>query len=443
MISGARTAIDWLRGLFDETDVSRPLKWGYCAIGTMVVTIVLWSAVMPLAESITAPGTISVSAQRRTIAHVDGGKVAVLHVKEGDHVDAGQPLITLDDNQAKSELERLSYQHYARLARIDRLTAERDGTDLIQFRDGLHNEAATDSQFTQLMQSESRLFASRREAAAAKDALYAEQGRKATEQRKHFRLQLESMDRQLAIVKKQAANAKDLHAKGFGTNSNAIAFQRELEQLITQRLQIDTRINELDGVIEDSALRRRIHRTEIADEIDRHIIDAQQEAAELDKSIDLVRRRLDNLMIRSSVEGVIVALRVRSTNDVVRPADPILDIVPLDSNFQVEAHVSPTKIDGVVTGLPVDVRFPSFATMQIPAIPGRIARVSADVLDDDQQQQYYKILVSLDTLSPLDERGIDIMPGMPTEVIIRKRDRSLVEYAFAPLTNHLAKAVVK
>ena len=443
MITATHRAGAWLSSLFHETDTSWPLKLGYIGIGIMAAALTFWSAVMPLAESIIAPGTISVSAQRRSIAHVDGGKVAKLHIKEGDYVEAEQPLITLDGSRTRSELEALHYQRYARQAKIDRLIAERDRVETISFHDELVKEAASNLQVAQILESEVRQFSSRRDALAAKDALHAERGQKAKEQRQHFVLQRESMDRQITIVRRQAANAEELYGKGFGTKSSAHAFQRELEQLITQRLQIDTKINELDGVIEDSSLNRKIGETQIADEIERDITNAQREVAELSKKIDVVRRRLDNLVIKSSVEGAVVALRVKSTNDVVKPADPILDIIPVDSTFMVEAHVSPTKIDGIVAALPVEIRFPSFATLQIPAISGRIVSVSADVLDDDQrQQQYYKILISMDNLDELEERNLDIIPGMPTEVIVKKRDRTLFEYALAPLTNHLATAVV-
>lgn len=425
-----------------KTYLSSPLGIGYLAVGLMLIMISLWSIAMPLAESIVASGTVNVTAQRRTIAHLEGGKIASLQVQEGDRVEAGQPLVSLDDQEIRSELDVLLYQRYARLAKIDRLLAERDQVDAVQFRMELSDEAPNDPQVTQLLDGELRNFSSRRNEALAKIALFSDRIAKAGEQKNSIRLQTKSLDRQLKIVRDQANNAQKLYEKGFGTKSTAIAFQREIEQLISRDLQIKSEINELNGIIEDSRLNKAIHQTEAAKSIEAEILAAQNEVAELDEKIDAIRVRLRNLIVRSPVAGVIVELQVTSASDIIKPASPILDILPADTSYRVEAHIPPTDIDGIVEGLPVEVRFPSFAGTQIPTITGSIIRVSADVLNDDNQQlQYYKILVSIDDWT--EKSGeFDVIPGMPTEIIVRKKDRSILEYFLAPVTNHISRAVV-
>ena len=425
-----------------EGSHSLPLRLGYAAVGAMALILCLWSIAMPLAESIVASGTISVSAQRREIAHLHGGKIAELYIKEGDPVAAGQALIRLDDREAQSEIEVLLYQRYARQARIDRLSAERNRTATVHFRDDLVRNVKTDLQIAQLLSGEERNFLSRNAAMMARLTLLDEQRDKASDQKKRLLLQKSSVDRQLEIVREQAVNAQDLYEKGYGTRSQAIALRREVEKLITQRLQIEAEINTLDGVIQDTKLNKNIYLTEEANNIEGDILAAQNEIAELDEKIKTAKTHLDGLVIRSSVDGVVVELRVTSVGDVIKPAAPLLDVLPLDSGYLVEAHIAPTDIEGIVKGLPVEVRFPSLVGMGTPSVSGEVLRVSADVLaSDDKKHHYYQLLVSIDDQKKVSQR-FEIIPGMPTEIIVRKKDRSLLEYIFAPVTDHLSRAVV-
>jgi len=422
--------------------LSSPLGLGYLAIGFMLIMISSWSIAMPLADSIVASGTVNVTAQRRTIAHLEGGKIAALHVQEGDLVETDQPLVSLNGQELQSDLDVLLYQRYARLAKIDRLLAERDQRDAVEFRAELSMEASGDTQVAQLLDGELRKFSSRRNEADAKIALLSDRIDKAREQKVSLDLQTNSLDRQLKIVKEQAENAENLLQKGYGTKSTVIAFRREIEQLISRNLQIKSEVNELNGIIEVSRLNQTIHQTEAAKSIEEETLAAQNEVAELDEKIEAMKNRLQNLIIRSPVAGVIVELQVTSASDIIRPATPILDILPTDNNYRVEAHIPPSDIDGIVNGLPVTIRFPAFAGMNIPKVTGTVIRVSADVLDDaHQQHQYYKILVSIDDWAET-FADFDVIPGMPTEIIVRKKDRSLLEYFFAPVTNHISRAVV-
>ena len=406
----------------------------------MAVSISIWAIAVPLTESTIVSGTVSVSAQRRTLAHVEGGRVEQLFVLEGETVQPGQALLKLATQELESQLEMLRYQHVARLARLDRLTAERNSAEELVFRPALLELTLKNTVMAQFIEAEKRNFDARKDSFAAKEALIDEPAMSATGQRTRLSKQIQSLDRQLEIVRQQASNANNLYQKGYGTQSRAIAFEREVEQLITRRLEIEANLADLDGVIEEAERQRALHRAEFRDNLESEVLLAERDIAEIEGRIRVIEKDIENHTVRSDVHGIVVDLRNISANDVITPASPMIDIVPTDSTFIVEAHLAPTEIDGVSEGLEVEVSFPAFAPKDLSGLKGLLTLVSADVVEDTTTPHaYYRIHVAIQDWSAIDEQ-VEIIPGMPADILIKKSKRTLLQYILAPLTDHAKRA---
>lgn len=419
---------------------TRPIAIGYAGLLAMTLAISAWTIAIPLTESTVAAGTVSVSAQRRTVAHVDGGRIEQLFVQEGDLVQPGQALVKLDTQELESELETLRYKHFARAVTIDRLTAERDNADELTIRPSLLELAATNEPMAQFLEAEQRNFNARKDAYVANKALLDEPSTHAKQQRERLAQQLQSLDRQLVIVRRQAANASELYRKGFGTQSNAVAFEREVEQLITRRLELETDFAEFDHVIEEAERKTALYKAKFKDDLESETLLAKREIAEIDGKIRTIEKNIENHTIRSNVHGIVVDLRNLSVNNVVTAATPMIDIVPTDSTFIVEIHLPPTEIDGIVEGLEAEVRLHAFASTDIQGIKGHVTLVSADVVEDTATRHtYYRVHVAIQDLASLDGRT-EIIPGMPADVLINKRERTLLQYFLTPLVDHATKA---
>jgi len=425
---------------FLKNILEQPITIGYAGLILMVTATSLWAIAVPLTEATIAPGTVSVSAQRRTVSHVYGGKVDRLLVSEGDAVEPGQTLLKLDTEELNSELEVLRYQHFAREAAVDRLTAERVGTNEWEFQPTLLHQAAANPALMQFLEGEKRNFEARRQSYIAKKAMLEEPSKESTEQRARLLKQIGSIDRQLTIVREEAVNAAKLFEKGYGTRSRAVALERDVEQLITNRIELETALAELRNTIDDAARQQILHEAEFKNDVESEVLSAEREIADIEGQIRALEKKVNNQVVQANVHGIVVDLRNLSVNDVIRPATPIIDILPTDSKLIVEAHLAPTEIDGVAEGLDVDVRFPAFATGGLSDIRGRLTFVSADVVQDAQTPQaYYRIQVAIEDW-PIADNGIEIIPGMPAEILIKKHERTLLEYILAPLTDHVVKA---
>ena len=119
-----------------------------------------------------------------------------------------------------------------------------------------------------------------------------------------------------------------------------------------------------------------------------------------------------------------------------------MDIVPEDQALLIEARVAPHLIDRVTRGLPVDVRFSSFAHTPQLVVDGKVASVSGDLLVDQHTgMSYYlaRVGVTAEGLKKLGKR--QLQPGMPVEVIFLTGERSMLTYLLSPLTKRLAASM--
>ena len=135
-------------------------------------------------------------------------------------------------------------------------------------------------------------------------------------------------------------------------------------------------------------------------------------------------------------------MQVHTPRSVLRPADPVLFIVPQDRPLVIAAQVNPINVDEVWEGQEVTLRFSGLDQRQTPELFGTVARLSPDAfVDDATQASYYRAEIELseDQVARLPE-GTVLVPGMPVEAYIRTTDRSPMAYLVKPLTDYFVKA---
>jgi protease secretion system membrane fusion protein len=120
----------------------------------------------------------------------------------------------------------------------------------------------------------------------------------------------------------------------------------------------------------------------------------------------------------------------------------VLDVVPANEALMLETRIQPHLIDSIHAGMPVDVRFSSFARSPQLMVQGQLASVSGDMLTDPQTGLGYylsRVAVTPEGLKKLGKR--QMQPGMPVEVVFRTGERSLLTYLLHPLTKRIAASM--
>ena len=132
---------------------------------------------------------------------------------------------------------------------------------------------------------------------------------------------------------------------------------------------------------------------------------------------------------------------VHALQSVVRAAEPILYIIPNDTELVVDARIDPTQIDQIHRGQNAVLRFSAFNSRTTPEIFGVVHTVAPDIVEDERTQQaYYKAEIALkeDELAKLDEQ--ELLPGMPVEVYIRTGERTPFNYMVKPISDYFNRA---
>src|SRR5262245_52818579 len=96
-----------------------------------------WAAVTPLGSAVVASGFVTTQGNKKTIQHLEGGIIKEILIREGQHVEAGQIILRLDDTTPRANFEIYGNQLYAAVARESRLATEVDGSPEIRFPDEL------------------------------------------------------------------------------------------------------------------------------------------------------------------------------------------------------------------------------------------------------------------------------------------------------------------
>ncbi|MDR9440082.1 MAG: HlyD family efflux transporter periplasmic adaptor subunit, partial [Halomonas sp.] len=165
--------------------------------------------------------------------------------------------------------------------------------------------------------------------------------------------------------------------------------------------------------------------------------------AEAEERITSLSDLVNRTTIVAPVSGTVVGRQVHSEGAVIRGGDPILDIVPAGDGFVVEARVPNRDIDNIYIGQSANIRFSAFNQRLTNEIAGEVIHVSADSFEDEATgQMYYKARVRVTDEGEQDmTEQMQLLSGMPAEVLIKTGERTFASYIAKPITDMLARAM--
>ena len=416
-----------------------PILVGVLALVILIGGFGYWSVEARIAGAVIASGTVQVEGRRQVVEHPEGGVVTAINARNGDVVTAGDVLLQLDPSRLTSELSIVEGQLQELLVRKARLMAERDGLGDIP-------SVATLSDLPQpspgLVDGERRLFDARAAGLAEESEQLDEQIQQIENRILGTGSQANALDEQIAFAAEDLSNQRTLLDQQLTQASQVLRLERDLSQLKGQRAQLDAQVAELKG--QSAALRiQKIRLTTSRRE------EATAELRDLEfREVELVERRLDlkdrieRLALKAPVSGVVFGSVIDAPQSVVRPADPVLYIVPQDQPIVIEARLNPVDIDQVFVGQEAVLRLTALDQRTTPEISGTVRVVSADaVIDQSTGVSYYaaEILPLPDGLELVGAEAI--VPGMPVEAFIQTNERRPIDYLTQPLTDYIARAM--
>ncbi len=396
-----------------------------------------WAIQAQISGAIVSTGKIEVDQNRQIVQHPDGGVVDDILVEEGDI------LIQLDSTLLASELTIIEGQLFELMARRGRLEAERDSEDGIDFDTEIMDLAKIDEVVRDQMAGQVRLFLAHSASIEKEIEQLGKRRLQITDQIVGIDAQMDAMNVQLELLAQELSNQQELLDKGLAQIARVLNLQREearlsgtLGELKAQRAQAEGRITELEIEILKIETQRR-------EEAITRLRDLQFQELELAEQRRSLQERLSRLEIRAPVYGIVYGMQVFAKRSVIRPADPVLYLVPQDKPLVITAQVEPIHVDELYVNQEVSVRFSALDSRTTPELFGKVTQVSADAFQDEQTAfSYYRAEIELNEgeIDRLPE-GTILIPGMPVETYMKTTDRSPLEYLVKPLADYFAKAM--
>lgn len=425
------------------SDTGRAARFGLWVLAVGFGGFLLWAGLAPLDEGVPAQGAVSIDTKRKTVQHLSGGIVKEVLVREGELVKEGQVLMRLDEAMARANFETVRQRYLGLRATQGRLLAEQAGQSAITFHPDLL-EAKADPLIRQQMLTQEQLFQSRR-AALRSDLQGIEEGIQGQE---GLLVAYEAMavnrKSQLALLNEELNNTRAMVKEGYVPRNRQLELERmvfESNAAIAELLGNATRARRLIAEMRQRAMaRQQEYRKEVESQLAEVTRDVQSDA----ERIVSVREELARTVIKAPSTGQVVGLAVQTVGGVIQPGQKIMDIVPGNAPLVLEMRVPPHLIDKVQAGLPVDIRFSTFAHSPQLVVEGKVVSVSGDLLSEQGPAgpiTYYlaRVEVTPDGHKMLGNR--QMQPGMPAEMVIKTGERTLLTYLLHPLTKRLAASM--
>ena len=412
-----------------------PAIAGYVLIVGTFLVLGGWSAFARLDSAITATGVVSAETNRKTVQHLEGGIVREIHVREGQHVQAGQVLFRLDRTQAKAGYELQRNQLDSAIAQEARLIAERDGQDQIALPQELLDRA-DDPNVKRAIADQVAQFQER--CGSLKGGVQILDAKI-----DQYQLEIEGLKQersgtanQLGFVNEELVDVRQLFEKQLTQKSRLMLLERErsrLEGLIGRSTADESKAR---NGIEEARLQIRQLRQKFQEDVANSMLETRQKINDLREKVRVAQDVLSRVDILSPTTGVAQNLRVFTSSGVVKAGEPMVDVVPERDALIVQAHVQPQDTENLQPGMPAEVRFSSFQTRILPIIVGKVESISRDRLVDEQTKQpYFLAQVVVDDIPSFVKDRLSA--GMPADVIFPTGERTVLDYLVRPLKDRL------
>jgi len=432
---------DVMPELASRDDPRREMILGGVVIFLFFGVFMGWSLIAHLDAAAYGVGQIGVEGHRQTIQHREGGAISAIYVKEGQHVTAGQVMISLAPAEVEAG-ESAMASHVINLEALRaRLLAERLHTSIAEPREfvGLTGEDRTEAD--EAMRVQRAEMIARARSISSQKSVYGQRAAQLNAQITGLNQQVDATDRQSKLIGDELSATQTLADKGYASINRLRALERDAAGLSGSRA---------DQASNAARARAQIGETEVEsigldnqrqEEIAKDLRDTENDLSDSLPKLAQLKIQLANTQIRAPSSGTVVGLQVYAVGGVVAPGQKILDIVPDSAPLVMQVQFTPKDADSVHVGQKAEVRVTAISDRRIPVLNGQVTMLAADsVVDDKTGNRFFtgEVTVPVKELDKIKAvRGPlgGIRAGLPVQVIIPLRKRTALQYLTEPLTS--------
>lgn len=419
------------------------IRLGAAIAAAFFVLFLGWAAFIPLDAGVHAQGSIAVSGNRQSVQHRDGGVVTAIHVREGQHVGAGDVLVELSAPELRASERALTSDYLTLLARRARLLAESSGQRDFAVPAEFASLSAQDREIARqalaLQRSEMRARAG---SDSAQRSVLGQRAGQLVQQQGGFEKQRQALQRQEELIKQELDGLMSVAAKGYASMNRVRQLQRAQADLQGQEARMAAEHARAgEGIGETRMQSLSIGRARL-ESIESDLNETQAKLSDTLPKLVATREQLQRSLVRAPATGQVVGLTLFTVGGVVRPGETLMDIVPDGRELVIMAQVNPADADDVFVGQPAQVRFIGVHDRSLPLFKGQVKTMSADsFVDEKSGRGYFRAEIVVPQGEFARVRSVlgngELRPGLPVETVMTVRKRTALQYLLEPLTGAL------
>src|ERR1700712_4322634 len=400
-----------------------------------------------------APGKIMPSSRTKLIQPFETGVVRSIRVQDGQAVKAGDVLIELDPTVNAAERDHSQNDLVAEKLNIARLRAALAAVDDRE-ADFIPPAGADPG----LVSTQRQLLLNQVTEHRAKIAALARQQAQKEAEQATTAATIHKLEAMIPVVQQRVDIRKTLMEREL---SSKITYFEILQLLVEQQEELSVQKSHLTEAEAAVAAIRETRGQAIAEyrrSLSDELAKAEQKVSGLAQDLIKAERKTTLQRLTAPVDGVVQQLAIHTVGGVVTPAQALLVVVPNDSRLEVEAMVSNRDIGFVHAGQDAEIKIDTFNFTRYGLLQGEVLSVSQDAIIRDQpqdrsgdrrpgaqndssepkgQELNYSARVSLDrTKMQIDDRMVDLSPGMAVTVEIKTGSRTILSYLLSPLLRY-------
>lgn len=415
----------------------RAILW--CIVALFIIAVV-WACVGKVDVVAVAQGKVIPSERVKQIQPLETATIADIHVQEGDHIKAGDPLITLDPTVTDADVRRFKKEWREASAQHLRLTA------LVAWLQGDQKSVPTiladaelddEQRITQnaLLQQEAAEYLARL------NALKQEAERLGYE-RKMTQAEIQKQQRLLPVMSERVGALEKLYAQQYVAKIQFLELQQQLIE-VEQNLAVQqARLQTLDASLLTNAAQQLAMKHE---QLKNTLTQKQQldvQVVSLREEKTKAEQRAKQYKLNAPIAGSIQQLVVHTIGGVVTPAQVLMEIVPENSSLEVEAFVLNQDIGFVKNGQKAEVKVETFNFTKYGLIDAELISLSEDAIQDEKLGLIYRAMFRLKSDKLLVEnKWIRLSSGMNVTAEVKIGKRRLIEYFLSPLLRYKQESV--
>ena len=429
-----------------HTEVGNPtreIRTGMAVAIAFFVVFLGWAALVPLDAGVNAAGSIAVSGNRQTVQHKDGGVITAIHIREGQHVRAGDVLIELSAPELRASERALTSDYLTLLAQRARLMAERVGQRNFAPPPEFATLSADDREIAnQVLELQHSEMQARYGAVSAQQSVLGQRGQQLVQQQGGYVKQRAAIVEQQRLIGEELSGLKSIADKGFASINRVRALERAQADLQGQEAQMTAQYAQAGEGIGETRMQSLSVSRDRLQQIESDLKDTQSKLSETLPKLVATREQLQHSLVRAPATGQVVGLQVFTVGGVVAPGEKLMDIVPDGRELVIQAQLKPTDADDAYPGQKAQIRFLSVHNRSLPLFTGKVRTVSADSFTDEKTgRSYFKAEIVVPEAELNRVRSVlgngELRPGLPVDAVLTVRKRTALQHLMEPLTGAL------